>query len=159
VRDGFVIREESYYLRLWMDFMQADLAEALVAEIEGIPVAGAVVFRFAGKAWYMNGMSSQFHREKMPNHLIQWKAMLSAKAKGCTVYDLWGAPDEFNDRDPMWGVYRFKEGFGGKVVRYIGAWDYPTRPFVYNFYAQALPQLLNWMRKRGEGRTRRAAGL
>jgi len=89
----------------------------------------------------------------MPSHLLQWEAMLRAKAAGCTLYDLWGAPDEFLESDPLWGVYRFKEGLGGKVVRWIGAWDLPVRPFYYRLYTQVLPRLLDWMRWRGRTRT------
>ena len=59
-------------------------------------------------------MSRNVHREKMPTYLLQWEAMKRAKAKGCTVYDLWGAPEAFDESDSMWGVYRFKEGLGGK---------------------------------------------
>ncbi len=54
----------------------------------------------------------------------------------------------------MWGVYRFKEGLGGTVVRHIGAWDYPVRPLIYKLYTQALPEMMKLLRKRGEIRTR-----
>jgi hypothetical protein len=50
------------------------------------------------------------------------------RKRGVTNYDLWGAPDRFDESEPMWGVYRFKEGLGGEVVRFIGAWDYPVNP-------------------------------
>ena len=75
-------------------------------------------------------MSRNAHREKMPTYLLQWEAMKHAKAKGCTVYDLWGAPDVFDESDSMWGVYRFKEGLGGKVVRTLGAWDFAPNTLV-----------------------------
>jgi lipid II:glycine glycyltransferase (peptidoglycan interpeptide bridge formation enzyme) len=154
VRDGFVIREEPYYKSVWQTFMAAGLAEPLIAEVEGKAVAAVVVYRFAGKAWYLFGMSLPFHREKMPNHLLQWEAMRRAKAAGCQVYDLWGAPNEFDESDSMWGVFRFKQGFGGKVVRHIGAWDLPVRRVGYRLYTQVLPQVLGLMRRRGRSRTK-----
>lgn len=154
-RDNFVIRDEQYYLRLWFTMMQAGMAEPLIAEVQGEPVAGVVIFRFGRKAWYMQGMSSLAHREKMPNYLLQWEAMRRARAAGCEVYDLWGAPDEFVESDPLWGVYRFKEGLGGKVVRHLGAWDLPIRKSVYRLYTHLLPRLLEVMRRRGKRRTRR----
>lgn len=156
-RDGFVIREEAYYRLVWETFMRAGVAEPLVAEVVGEPVAALIVFRFAGKAWYLYGMSRQAHRDKMPNHLLQWEAMLRARAAGCTIYDLWGAPDTFDGSDPLWGVYRFKEGFGGQVVRYIGAWDLPIRPFVFRLYNEVMPRVLAWMRRRGLARSHRAS--
>lgn len=153
IRDGFVIREQDYYQTVWDTFIQAGMAEPLIAEVAGEPVAAMVVFRFGGKAWYMYGMSRELHREKMVNYLLQWEAMRRAKAAGCRVYDMWGAPDEFSEKDHLWGVYRFKEGFGGEIVRHIGAWDLPVRWLYYHTYTQFLPRLLDWMRSRGKART------
>jgi lipid II:glycine glycyltransferase (peptidoglycan interpeptide bridge formation enzyme) len=82
--------------------------------------------------------------------------MLLAKAKGCRTYDLWGAPDEFNDRDRLWGVYRFKEGFGGQVVRFIGAWDRPLKQVLYRVYTGVMPSFLSLLRRRGRTRTQQS---
>jgi peptidoglycan pentaglycine glycine transferase (the first glycine) len=153
LRDGFGIRHEEYYHTVWKTFMEIGTAEALVAEIEGEPIAALIIFRFAGRAWYLYGMSRAAHREKMPNYLLQWQAMLRAKEAGCVSYDLWGAPDEFVESDSMWGVYRFKVGLGGEVVRFIGAWDLPLSNFQYRTYTQIIPQLLSQMRRRGEKQT------
>lgn len=155
VRDGFVIRDQTYYLDLWRSFLHAGLLEPLVAEVEGEPAAAVMIFRFAGTAYYLNGMSRNAHREKMPNYLLQWQAMRRAQAAGCTVYDLWGAPDVFDESNPMWGVFRFKEGLGGEVVRHIGAWDLPVQPLMYRLYTQILPRFLDILRGRGKDRTRR----
>ncbi len=158
VRDGFVIRDEKYYQMVWETFMLSSepSAEPLIAEVNGEPVAALFLFRFAGRAYYVYGMSREVHREKMPNYLLQWEAMRRAKARGCSAYDLWGAPEEFNENDPLWGVFRFKEGLGGQVVRTLGAWDFVPRPFWYEMYTQVVPRLLGLMRSRGEARTRQA---
>lgn len=145
-RDGFVIRESEYCQRAWRLFLQAGLGHALVAEVEGEPVAALILFRFASKAWYVYGMSRDRHRERMPNHLLQWEAMRWAKAQGCQTYDFWGAPDEFQPEDRLWGVYSFKQGFGGRLVRHIGAWDWTSRPGSYRGYHFLLPRLLEIMR-------------
>ncbi len=76
-------------------------------------------------------MSTGQHRNRMPTYFLQWEAILAGKQAGCQVYDLWGAPDEFAEEDSMWGVYRFKQGLGGEVLRTIGAWDKPLRPLVF----------------------------
>ena len=68
----------------------------------------------------------------MPTFALQWEAIRWARSKGCTTYDLWGVPDEelesletsFRSRsDGLWGVYRFKRGYGGRLVRWVGAFD------------------------------------
>jgi lipid II:glycine glycyltransferase (peptidoglycan interpeptide bridge formation enzyme) len=164
VRDGFVIRDEGYYQTVWQTYMKPAAisgqpsAEPLIAEVEGQPVAAIFLFYFAGRAYYLYGMSRDAHREKMPNHLLQWEAMRRAKSKGCTAYDLWGAPDEFAESDSLWGVFRFKEGLGGQVIRTLGAWDYPASPLLYKMYTQVIPRLLDVMRSRGQRRTRQSIG-
>lgn len=155
VRDGFVIRDWPYYARVWQTFIQAEMVESLIAEVGSEPIAGLLVFRFGSKAWYLYGMSRNLHREAMPNYLLQWEAMRYCKSAGAKIYDLWGAPDEFTEEDPMWGVFKFKEGLGGYVLRTPGAWDYPARPGLYRLYTQTLPRLLAIMRWRGKAKTRR----
>lgn len=156
VRDDFLIRHKAYYETVWGTFFEADLAEPLIAEVDGQAIGAVVIFRFGGRAWYIHGMSLDEHREKMFNYRLQWEAMRRAKAAGCHAYDMWGAPDEFTEDDPLWGVYRFKDGFGGQVVRTLGAWDYPVRPMIYKLYHQVLPRILGWMRRRGKSSTKRS---
>ncbi|MFQ6101068.1 MAG: lipid II:glycine glycyltransferase FemX [Anaerolineae bacterium] len=145
-RDGFVIRPEVYYRDVWGSFIKAGLAQPLIAEVEGEPVAMVVIFHFAGRAWYMYGASRAAHREKMPNHLLQWEAMRWARQQGCVIYDMWGAPDVLDESDPLWGVHRFKQGFGGELVRHIGAWDFPVSQFGYRLYTTLMPRALAGMR-------------
>lgn len=155
-RDHFIIRPLDYYRDAWQSFIEAGLAQPLVAEFEGVPVAALILFRFAGRAYYFYGMSRDAHRDKMPNHLLQWEAMRWARAQGCSIYDMWGAPDEIAESDPMWGVYRFKQGFGGQFVQHAGAWDCAIQRPLYWLYAIAMPRVLDWMHKRHwQGRRKR----
>jgi peptidoglycan pentaglycine glycine transferase (the first glycine) len=166
VRDGFIIRNEAYYRVVWSAFLlgqkprtfEEPVAEALIAEVDGEPIAGSIIFRFARKAWYLFGMSTLAHRDKMPNYLLQWEAIKRLKAANCIAYDLWGAPDELIETDPLWGVFRFKEGLGGKVHRYLGAWDLPINRMLYRLYSKTLPGLLDIMRKHGKASTKQAIG-
>jgi peptidoglycan pentaglycine glycine transferase (the first glycine) len=147
-RDGFLIRPMAYYLDVWGQFLRVGRAHFLLAEVAGEPVAGLILFHFGQTAWYMYGASSNQHRNLMPNHLLQWEAIRLAKQKGCTQYDMWGAPDCFDESDPMWGVYRFKTGFGGETVRGMGAFDYSPLPRLYWVYMVAMPRVLALMRRR-----------
>jgi len=164
IRDGFVIRDENYYMTVWKLFMQnverltlnAPTCIPLIAEVNNEPVAAIFLFMFAGRAYYVYGMSRNLHREKMPTYLLQWEAMKRAKANGCSAYDLWGAPEEINESDSMWGVYRFKEGLGGEVVRTLGAYDFAPNKLWYKLYAEVVPRVLDVMRSRGKERTKQA---
>lgn len=160
VRDGFVIRDEEYYQTVWTLFMNSSepTCEPIIAEVDGEPVAAIFVFYFAGRAYYVYGMSRSVHREKMPTYLLQWEAMKRAKARGCTTYDLWGAPEVFEESDSMWGVYRFKAGLGGEVVRTLGAYDFAPSPLWYMMYSEIIPRVLDVMRSRGKARTKQNLG-
>lgn len=167
VRDGFVIRAEDYYQSVWKTFHTGSInqpsttvpfSEPLIAEVDGQPLAAISLFYFAGHAYYIYGMSRDAHREKMPNHLLQWEAMRRAKTLGCRDYNLWGAPNEFNEDDDLWGVFRFKEGLGGSVDRTIGAWDFPANRRMYKLYTQILPRILALLRSRGKAKTRQSLG-
>ncbi len=136
-RDAFGIHSEAYYRRVFELFLPTGQAALLLAEVEGETVAALVVFALGTRAWYFYGASSERHREKMPPYALQWAAIRWAKARGCTSYDLWGIPDydeetleaQFTERnDGLWGVYRFKRGFGGQVVRCVGLWEQPLHP-------------------------------
>ena len=166
-RDGFLIRGEDYYQTVWKTFRTGmdnqgstlvPFSEPLIAEVDGQAVAAISLFYFAGHSYYLYGMSQGTHRDKMPNHLLQWEAMRRAKVLGCTDYNLWGAPNEFNENDGLWGVFRFKEGLGGYVSRTIGAWDYTPQPTMYKIYTQILPRILGVMRSRGKARTKQSLG-
>ncbi|MBN8593284.1 MAG: peptidoglycan bridge formation glycyltransferase FemA/FemB family protein [Anaerolineae bacterium] len=146
-RDHFLIRPREYYERAWRDFMEAGLAHALIAEFEGKAIAHVILLHFARTCWYFYGASANEERERMPNYLLQWEAMRWAKGQGYAVYDMWGAPDTFDESDSMWGVFEFKRGFRGVVRRHIGAWDYAPYPPLYWGYTQAWPRLLKWLRR------------
>ena len=117
-------------------------------------MAALIAFRFGEVATFLYGMSRSAHREKMPNHLLQWEAIRWAMEQGCSMYDFWGAPDRLDPEDPMWGVYRFKRGFGARLERTIGAWDFPARGTVYWLYSIVKPWLMGILRTRGRVQTR-----
>ncbi len=88
----------------------------------------------------------------MPNHLLQWEAMRWAKAEGYRFYDMWGAPEVLDESDPMWGVHRFKAGFGGDFTSHVGAYDFPTSRLLYWLYTVVVPRYLGVLRRRHWGR-------
>jgi len=134
------------------DSRKEGMCELFVAEYEGRPLAALMVFARGKRAWYFYGASNDEARNLMPTYLLQWDAMRWAKARGCEEYDLWGVPDENEAtleanfetrRDGLWGVYRFKRGFGGELRRAAGALD---RVYNLPYY-----RLYLWRMSRGEG--------
>jgi lipid II:glycine glycyltransferase (peptidoglycan interpeptide bridge formation enzyme) len=142
-RDRFGVHSLDYYQRAYELFHPRGMAELLVAEYEGIPLAALMVFARGRRAWYIYGASNDEERNRMPTYLLQWEAMRWARASGAEGYDLWGVPDEdveslevnFTERsDGLWGVYRFKRGFGGELKRAAQALDRVYNPLLYKLY-------------------------
>lgn len=142
-RDKFGVHSKEYYQRAYELFHPKGTCELLVAEYEGKPLASLMVFANGKRAWYVYGASNDQERNRMPTYLLQWEAIRWAKARGCEEYDLWGVPDENEDvleaqfesrHDGLWGVYRFKRGFGGEVKRAAQALDRVYNPLLYWAY-------------------------
>jgi lipid II:glycine glycyltransferase (peptidoglycan interpeptide bridge formation enzyme) len=142
-RDQFNVHSLDYYQRAHELFHGRGACELLFTEYEGQVLAGLMVFAQGPRAWYLYGASSNEHRDLMPTYLLQWEAMRWARQHGCLEYDLWGVPDadleeleaNFTSRSQdLWGVYRFKRGFGGDLRRAAGTWDRVYSPIPYALY-------------------------
>jgi len=146
-RDQFGVHSLEYYQAVYRLFEQSGECALLLAEYAGQPLAGLMVFWRGSRAWYFYGASSEAERNRMPAYLLQWEAMRLAREHGCVEYDLWGVPDtdeeslesQFQTRsDGLWGVYRFKRGFGGALKRTEGAWDRVYQPVLYGVYRRVV---------------------
>jgi lipid II:glycine glycyltransferase (peptidoglycan interpeptide bridge formation enzyme) len=146
-RDGFGAHTIAYYRKAYALFHDRGDCELLLAEFEGRPLAALMVFARGHRSWYLYGASSSAERQRMPTYLLQWEAMRWARARDCREYDLWGVPDAdlealesgFASReDGLWGVYRFKRGFGGTLRRWAGAWDRVYSEARYAVYRAAI---------------------
>jgi len=142
-RDRFAVHSQAYYEAAYENFHSIGQCELFQAEFDGLPIACLMAFAHGPRAWYFYGASADVHRDLMPTYLLQWEAMRWARARGCRIYDLWGVPDHeyevlesrFSNRSGgLWGVYRFKRGFGGQLRRAVGPWDRVYLPLFYNFY-------------------------
>lgn len=127
-RDQFGIHTLDYYLRAWHIFVPRQQARLLLAEFEGQLLAGIFVGLFAQQGIYLYGASSNERRNLMPNYLLQWEAIRWAKRQGALQYDFWGIPATDDEAEEMAGVYRFKRGWGGEVVRFVGCYQHTYHP-------------------------------
>jgi lipid II:glycine glycyltransferase (peptidoglycan interpeptide bridge formation enzyme) len=140
-RDAFAVHSMDYYRAAFDLFTARDCARLFVAEYQREPLAAIFVTAFGGEAIYLYGASSNAHRERMPNHALHWAAIQWAKARGCARYDLWGiaATAEADvESGLLHGLYQFKQGFGGRVVRYIGGYDAVFSRVRYALYTRAV---------------------
>lgn len=136
-RDKIRLFPESHYRRVFEIFGRVDLSELYTAEYvtpEGVNeiLASIFVVHWGETAVYLYGASASRYQNLMASSLIHWEAILDAKIKGLKYYDFWGIDEA---RWP--GITRFKKGFGGREVEYLGAWDHPFKPFWYQVYKLA----------------------
>jgi len=161
-RKSFSFHSAAYYRVLWRSF--GDAARLLVAEHDGLPVAASLVLAWGAHGTYLAAGSSAAGLERRAAHLLQWQAIRWARERGARTWDMWGIADARGryelalargaergssemarleaeaQRDPLDGVYRFKKGWGGEVVRTVPAYD---RVFV-------APAYWYWQWRRGE---------
>ncbi len=146
-RQDFGVHAPEYYQRAYDLFAARGQAALMIGSAEGRDLAGVMVFALGGQAWYLYGASLDAERHRMASYGVQWAAIRWAMARGARTYDLYGVPDaapedleaQFETRsDGLWGVYRFKRGWGGEVIRSAGAWDRVYSATVYAFYRLAV---------------------
>jgi lipid II:glycine glycyltransferase (peptidoglycan interpeptide bridge formation enzyme) len=130
-RAAFLIRAQSAYRDAWDAYAPDGRARLLFAElVDGQPVATLFLVRSGTRVVEPYGGMTQAGADSRANYLLKWEAIRSSKAAGATSYDLWGLAHA--------GIDHFKTGFGGREVRYVGAWDLVLDPFGRRTYAVAL---------------------
>ncbi|MBI2776214.1 MAG: peptidoglycan bridge formation glycyltransferase FemA/FemB family protein [Chloroflexi bacterium] len=126
-RAGFLIRTEQAYRDVWNAYRPHGLARLLIARLpDGEPAAALFLVRCGTRVVEPYGGMTQAGAESRANYLLKWEAIRSSREAGATAYDLWGLAHP--------GIAHFKAGFGGREIRYIGAWDFVLDPlgrFVY----------------------------
>ncbi|TXT43029.1 MAG: methicillin resistance protein [Spirochaetes bacterium] len=161
-RDGIAIHPLEYYQTLFSlgkepAFFGSEIT-LWIAHHEGQALASIITLFHHGVATYLYGASSDEKRNLMPAFALQWEAIKAAKERGCTEYDFFGIPGADNPDDPMAGLYRFKTGFGGRVLHRVGSVDYPCRPIVYAAFEVGEALRLFWYKniKKRQARLRRS---
>lgn len=106
----------------------------LIAEADDTPLAAMFLIISGNRGSYLYGASSNLHRNYMATYALQWEAIKIAKAKGCTEYDMFGIAPNPDPSHPLYGLYKFKTGFGGNIHHHLGCWDYPLEEEKYNCF-------------------------
>ncbi len=146
-RDGFFMRPRSYIMAGWDALIRSGQGHVFLAKHGSTPLAGMFVCTLGAKYWYKDGASENEGRNLMPTYALQWEVMRWARSQGITTYDMVAIPnpDNLNENDPMWGLYRFKSGFGGTIAEFATAMDvfyragaarlwHQSEPLVYRAY-------------------------
>jgi lipid II:glycine glycyltransferase (peptidoglycan interpeptide bridge formation enzyme) len=160
-RDGIAVHGIDYYRTLFIHTREyAETRGGLLPGLElrlylaehGGELLAGIITLFRGKAGvYLYGASSSRRRNLMAPYALQWRAIKDAKAAGCLEYDLFGIPPNNDPSHPMAGLYRFKTGFGGRIIHRPGSWDYAYKPLTAGLF-RALEQARKSWRNLKKGR-------
>ncbi len=131
LRDDFFIQSKDVYAHMFDSFAKNGDFCLLLARHEGQVIAAVTLVRFGPTCWYLHGASSNTQRNLMAPYLLQWEAIKQAKRWGCRLYDFRGVPDVLREDQDMYGVYRFKEGFGGYHFTTLHTWTRAYRPLLF----------------------------
>lgn len=129
LRDEFVVRSLSYFEQMYDVFAPAHL-RLYCAYHEGQMIAGTIALYYGDKVWYLYGASANTSRNLMPNYLLQWEMIRWSIEKKCAIYDFRGVSGDLSEDNPLYGLYRFKLGFGGTFTEFCGEFELQFNPFL-----------------------------
>ncbi len=133
-RDDFFIHDQPLYRTMFSLYQQTGSFCMLFARYRGQLIGAVTLLRMGETCWYLHGASSNEHRNLMAPYLLQWEAIQRAKRWGCSLYDFRAVPDLLREDQDMYGVYRFKEGFGGRQFTTLDTHSAAYRPGVFGLW-------------------------
>lgn len=142
-RQGFYAHTKNYHQKMWETLRKSDMAYLLQAVHQGKVIVSWIVFVFNNVLYYPYGASSSEDRQVMASNLMMWEVMKFGKAKGVKLFDLWGSLGPKPDvKDPWYGFHRFKEGYGGVLMEFVGSFDLVLKSQIYWIYR--LAETIRW---------------
>lgn len=134
-RQGFYAHTPNYYQKLWSVLKPAGMVHLLRADYQKETLAMFMVFVFNQKIYYPYGASTRQHPELMAPNLLMWEVIRFGKEKNCQLLDMWGAlGPKASKKDRWYGFHRFKKGYGGQLVEFLGSYDLVLKPKWYPIY-------------------------
>ncbi len=134
-RQGFYAHTPSYFRNIWEVLGGSGMIRIFHATLDGQVLVSWVMFMLNNVLYYPYGASRSLNREAMPSNLMMWEMIKFGKANNCTFFDLWGClgPDA-KESDSFFGFHRFKKGYGGDLMEFLGSYDLVIHPQLYKIY-------------------------
>jgi lipid II:glycine glycyltransferase (peptidoglycan interpeptide bridge formation enzyme) len=134
-RQGFYLHSENYHRHLWQQLKNTGLVEIMIASFQQKPLAAFMLFKLGDRLFYPYGASLDENREVMAPTLLMWEVIKYGKSVGLKSFDMWGSlgPDAKVGENGF-GFHRFKQGYGGSLVQFVGTYDLVINPTLYKIY-------------------------
>lgn len=134
-RQGFYAHSPEYFKKMWKDLGSSGIMRIFNAVYENQVLTSWIMFVFNGVLYYPYGASRNIHRDVMANNLMMWEMIRFGKQQGCHTFDMWGSlGPEPKKNDPWFGFHRFKKGYGGDLIEFLGTFDYVTDFPMYQIF-------------------------
>jgi lipid II:glycine glycyltransferase (peptidoglycan interpeptide bridge formation enzyme) len=142
-RQGFFAHSKDYHRKMWKVLQENRIKtkqakkrlepHLFLAKYQGEILVAWMLFVFGDTLYYPYGASSSKHRNVMASNLMMWEAIRFGRRLGLSKFDMWGAlgPNP-SLTDPWFGFHRFKQGFGARLVEFVGSFDLVLEPHLYN---------------------------
>jgi|CXWL01.1.fsa_nt_gi lipid II:glycine glycyltransferase (peptidoglycan interpeptide bridge formation enzyme) len=131
-RQGFYSHTKKYHQKMFETLRTANMAHLFIATHEGKTLATWIIFILNGVMYYPYGASTREDRNVFGSNLLMWEVIKFGKKNDCRLFDLWGSPGPTPiPGDPWAGFHRFKEGYGAKLVEFVGSYDLVINPLLY----------------------------
>ncbi len=144
-RQNFYAHAPDYHKKMWQELgiplshgSNRLTARLFLAKYKNKTLVAWILFIFKDTLYYPYGASSNKHRETMASNLMMWEVVRFGKKLGLKKFDMWGALDPNPDpKNPWYGFHKFKQGYGAKLVEFVGSYDLVINPVLYQLYKLA----------------------
>ncbi|MDQ3008563.1 MAG: peptidoglycan bridge formation glycyltransferase FemA/FemB family protein [bacterium] len=153
-RQGFYAHTPEYFRTMWQVLGSSGMMRIFHAVYDNQVVVSWIMFVFNGVLYYPYGASRSVHRDVMASNLMMWEMIRFGKAMECTLFDMWGSlGPQPSDKDPWFGFHRFKKGYGGDLVEFLGTYDLVTNNPMYSLFT--IGESIRWKALRFKAKLRR----
>ena len=134
-RQGFYLHTKQYHRDLWNLLKKTDMVHLFLASYQKQVLSAFMVFTLKDKLFYPYGASLDTHREVMAPTLLMWEVIKYGKSKGLKSFDMWGSlGPNAKEGENGYGFHRFKQGYGGQLIEFVGTYDLIINPTFYKIY-------------------------
>jgi lipid II:glycine glycyltransferase (peptidoglycan interpeptide bridge formation enzyme) len=147
-RQGFYAHTKRYHQLMFETLRESGIAHMFRAIYEEKTLATWIVFLLNGVIYYPYGASTRDDKNVFASNLLMWEMIKYGKKNGSKLFDMWGSlPPKYDPKDPWAGFHRFKEGYGGDLVEFLGTYDLMVDPKLYWLYRAGNDYLRWWFLK------------
>lgn len=134
-RQGFYLHTRKYHRDQWQILKKTGMAHVMHASYQGKVLSAFMIFTLKDKLFYPYGASLNINREVMAPTLLMWEVIKMGKKLGCKTFDMWGSlGPNAKETENGYGFHRFKQGYGGQLVEFVGTYDLVINPVLYKIY-------------------------